>query len=38
MSLILSTSLFSEKIETQPESGIDDTFLGQKVDLDLSFF
>jgi len=38
MSLILSTSLFSEEIKAQPEIGIDDTFLGQKVDLSLSFF
>ncbi|MBT6003613.1 MAG: SCO family protein [Candidatus Marinimicrobia bacterium] len=38
ISLILSTSVFSEEIETRPEIGIDDSFLGQKVDLDLSFF
>ena len=38
ISLILSTSVFSEEIETRPEIGIDDSFLGQKVDLELSFF
>ena len=38
ISLILSTAVFSDEIKTQPEIGIDDTFLGQKVDLELSFF
>ena len=38
ISLILSTSVFSDEIKTQPEIGIDDTFLGQKVDLELILF
>ncbi len=38
ISLILSTSVFSDEIKKQPEIGIDDTFLGQKVDLELILF
>lgn len=38
MSLILSSVAFSEEIQPQPEIGIDDSFLGKKVDLKLSFF
>jgi len=38
ISLILSTAVFSDEIKAQPEIGIDDTFLGKTVDLELSFF
>ncbi len=30
--------MFSDEVEKQPEIGIDDTFLGQKVDMDLTLF
>jgi len=36
LSIILSTNLFAVEQDIQPEIGIDDTFLGQTVDLNLS--
>jgi len=38
LSLILSTALVAQELEAQPEIGIDDSFLGEKVDLELSLF
>lgn len=34
----MSTIVFSDEIEPQPEIGIDDSFLGETVDLNLSFY
>lgn len=38
MSLVTFSFVFAEEMENQPEIGIDDTFLGDTVDLDLSFY